>query len=245
MKIEYYIENLKAVDVFNLKPLKAYEKVLGILREYVDDTDDFCPSLLYNDCASSNIPARIRSILEENGWIAVWEFLRHLPEESIHDDHFIGEADYLRTIKTNDVVMLRNSILHYLQKKQMTPEQRLIQDLRDLGEITPHNRQFYAMQILVQEYARDTGDLGIKEYLKRYTGYPGVRKKIEAILDNRESSRDAVREIDTLLSSIDCEAEVFWVAPFLKDATTEGLEALRDEIIAYLLKKTEKTNDVK
>ena len=240
MRLDYYIENLKAVDVFNLKPLKAYEKVLGLLREYIDDTDDFCPSLLYNDCESINIPDRIKSILEEDGWIAVWEFLRHLPEESIHDDHFIGEADYLRTITTDDVVMLRNSILHYLQKKQLPPEQKLIQDLRDLGEITPYNRQFYEMQTLVQEYARDTGDLGIKEYLKQYAGHLEVRKVLQGIIKDIPNAREATIYAKEFLDSLDLTAEVFHDDDNLEPATTEGLNDLREKIISELIAKENK-----
>lgn len=245
MKVEYYIDKLKAIDVYRLKPLEAYEQLLGVIFEYSEDTDDDCLRYCYKAYECIAIPEAISGILKEDGWKTVWEFLRHIPEESVNDDYFMMENYCLCPIRTEDAVRLRNEVLGILQKKLMSPEQKLIQELRDLGEITPYNRQFYAMQTLVQEYARDTGNTGINDYLKRYTGYPGVRKKIEAILDNRESSRDAVHEIDTLLSGIDCEAEVFSVAPFLKDATTEGLEALRDEIIAYLLNKEKKTNDVK
>lgn len=245
MSIEYYIDKLKAVDVFRLKPLEAYEQLRGIIFEYFDDTEDYSLLPCCNACECIAIPKALPGILEKDGWKTVWDFLRHIPEESINDDYFMMENYRLRPIKTEDAVRLRNEVLGILQKKLMSPEQRLIQELRDLGDITPYNRQFYAMQTLVQEYARDTGNTGINDYLKRYTGYPGVRKKIEVILDNRESSRDAVREIDTLLSGIDCMAEVFSVVPFLKDATTEGLDVLRDEIIAYLLNKEKKTNDVK
>ena len=243
MKIEYYIDKIKAVDVFRLKPLEAYEQLLGVVSD--NDTDDDCLRYCYRPYECIAIPEAIPGILQECGWKTVWDFLRHIPEESVDDDYFMMENFHLRPIKTEDVVRLRNQVLGILQDKLRTPEDKLIQDLRKLGEITPYDRQFYAMQTLVQEYARDTGDSEIKDYLKRYTGYPGVRKKIEAILDNRESSRDAVREIDMLLSYIDCDAEVFSVTPFLKNATTEGLEALRDEIIDYMLKKEKKTNDVK
>lgn len=242
MKIEYYIDKIKAVDVFNLKPLVAYEQLLGVIFEYYDDTDDDCLFQFRKGRECIEIYEEVEETLHALGWKDVWKLLRHIPEESIEDDYFIEEKMCLRPIRTEDAARLRKEVLEILQNKLKTPEDRLIQALQDLGEITPYNRQFYAMQGLVQEYARDTGNTGINDYLKRYTGYPGVRKKIEAILDNRESSRDAVREIDTLLSGIDCEAEVFSVAPFLKDATTEGLEALRDEIIAYLLKK-EKENE--
>ena len=235
MKVEYYIDKIKTVDVFRLKPLEAYEQLLGVVFKYYEDTDDDCLRYCNKAYECIAIPEDIPGILQYNGWKTVWEFLRHIPEESVNDDYFMMENYHLRPIKTEDAVRLRNEVLGILQDKLRTPEDKLIQALRNLGEITPYNRQFYAMQTLVQEYARDTGN----------TGYPGVRKKIEAILDNRESSRDAVREIDMLLSSIDCEAEVFSVAPFLKDATTDGLEALRDEIIAYLLNKEKKTNDVK
>ena len=245
MKIEYYIDKIKAVDVFRLKPLEAYKQLRGIIFEYFDDTEDYSLLSFCNAYECIAIPEALPDILEEDGWKTVWDFLRHIPEESINDDYFMMENYRLRPIATGDAVKLQKKVLDVLQKKLMSPEQKLIQELRDLGDITPYNRQFYEMQTLVQEYARDTGNTGINDYLKRYTGYPGVRKKIEAILDNRESSRDAVREIDTLLSGIDCEAEVFSAAPFLKDATTEGLEALRDEIIAYLLNKEKKTNDVK
>ena len=240
MKVEYYIDKLKAIDVYRLKPLEAYEQVLGVIFKYSEDTDDDCFRYCSKGYECIAIPEDIPGILKEDGWKTVWEFLRHIPEESVNDNYFMMENYYLRPIRTEDAVRLRNEVLGILQDKLRTPEDKLIQDLRNLGEITPYNRQFYEMQTLVQEYARDTGDSEIKEYLKRYAGHLEVRKVLQGITYNVSNSREAVIYAKEFLDSLDLTAEVFHEDDNLEPATTEGLDALRDEIIAYLLKKEKK-----
>lgn len=238
MKLEYYIDKIKAVDVFNLKPLVAYEQLLGVIHEYYDDTDDDCLLQFRKERECIEIYEEVEETLAALGWKDVWKLLRHIPEESITDDYFIEENGCLRPIRTEDAARLQKEALETLQNKLKTPEDRLIQDLRGLGEITPYNRQFYKMSDLVQEYARDTGDSEIKEYLKRYTSHLGIRDNLKCIIENTNSARNAAFCAKALLDDLNLDAEVFHDDNgVLEPATTTGLDSLRDEIVDYLLKK--------
>lgn len=136
MKLEDYIERVKSVEMTG-KPIDAYCKLLAITSDYCDDTGDTGLTDLYDEVDRLIVYDEVEDILRNEGWEAVWKYLRTIPKESINDPLYRVKGGCLYPIDWGDVKVVKTLMLGFFHEKiQKTSEkEELTQALHSLVDV--------------------------------------------------------------------------------------------------------------
>ena len=250
MTLNDYIEKFKSVDMTGKTPLEAYKELLSIISLYYQNTGDDTLGDVYNELNDDIITNDILSILHDDGWRAVWEYLHTIPEESIKDPFFGVTNDHLRPINWDDVAETQKAVIETLQSKQLDPLETYIKKIKDI-EIDSNNPRLalFNLSNLVYAYGADTYDSSLADYyVSHFTSKEQAEDFIPEITrsDGLEGVWKYVRLIpeDSIKEDVFCSGGDYNEGYSLRPVTWDAVVELQTGLIKLLKqKKEEKKNE--